>query len=81
MKLNVKAAALACGFIYGGGVFLLVLFTMLFSAVPSDIIIFLSNYYIGLDVSFVGGLIGFAWGFLDAGVGGALFAWLYNKFI
>ena len=80
MKLNVRAIALASGIIWGGGIFLLAIFSIFFS-IYSDIIIFLSNYYIGLDVSFVGGLIGFVWGFIDAGVGGALFAWLYNKFI
>tara|TARA_B100001964_G_C14079341_1_gene529509 strand:+ start:707 stop:949 length:243 start_codon:yes stop_codon:yes gene_type:complete len=80
MKLNVRAIALASGIIWGGGIFLLAIFSIFFSTY-SNIIIFISNYYIGLDVSFVGGLIGFVWGFIDAGVGGALFAWLYNKFI
>jgi hypothetical protein len=26
----------------------------------------------------VGSLIGMVWGFIDAGIGGAVFAWLYN---
>ena len=80
MKLSVKATALTCGILWGGGIFFLAIFSIFFTTY-SDIIIFLSKYYIGLDVSFIGALIGFVWGFLDAGVGGALFAWLYNKFI
>jgi hypothetical protein len=26
----------------------------------------------------VGSLIGMVWGLIDAGIGGAIFAWLYN---
>jgi len=80
MKLSIKAAALSAGIIWGGGLFFYVIWTMIIGG-PSDIITFLSNYYLGLKISFSGSIIGLLWGFLDAAIGGALFAWLYNKFI
>jgi len=80
MKLNIKATALASGILWGMGLLFLVLWTM-FMNTPSDIIIFLSNYYIGLNISLLGSLIGFFWAFLDGAFAGALFAWLYNKFV
>ena len=41
---------------------------------------FLSNFYIGMKLSVLGGIIGGIWGFFDGAIGGFLFAWLYNKF-
>ncbi|MHC4907534.1 MAG: hypothetical protein ACYTBW_04670 [Planctomycetota bacterium] len=32
----------------------------------------------GLIWGFVGSLVGMVWGLVDAGIGGAIFAWLYN---
>ena len=81
MKLNIKATALSFGILWGGGVFILCLWGM-FSNYPNNggIITFLSNYYIGTKSTLLGSLVGFFWGFFDAAIGGALFAWLYNKF-
>ena len=81
MKLNVKATALSFGILWGGGMFLFVIWST-FSSYPNSggIITFLSHYYLGLESTFLGSIIGFFWGFCDAAFGGALFAWLYNKF-
>lgn len=37
--------------------------------------------YIGYSVSAFGGFVGGIWGFLDGFIGGAIFAWLYNRFV
>ncbi len=39
---------------------------------------FLSHLYRGYDVSPQGSVIGLVWALVDGGVGGAIFAWLYN---
>jgi len=39
----------------------------------------LGKFYLGYSLSWGGGLIGLIWGFVDGFIGGAIFAWLYNK--
>ena len=78
MNLNIKATAVAFGLLWGIGVLLLVWFSLFFNMSP-DLINFLGKYYIGLNVSFLGSLIGLIWGFIDGAFGGMAFAWLYNK--
>ncbi len=39
---------------------------------------FLGRIYIGYAVTPQGSAIGLAWGFVDALIAGAIFAWLYN---
>ena len=39
----------------------------------------LERVYIGYSVTPMGSIIGAIWGFVDWGIAGAIFAWLYNK--
>jgi|TARA_B100000809_G_scaffold150383_1_gene147897 hypothetical protein len=74
MNLNVKAAALSFGVFWS-------IMTMICAWCGlNEIVAFLQPYYLGIDTSFVGGLIGGFWGFIDGAIGGFLVAWLYNKF-
>jgi hypothetical protein len=41
----------------------------------------LNQYFFGYRVSFVGSLIGFAYGFALGTFAGALLAWIYNKVV
>jgi len=41
----------------------------------------LSNFYPGYSFSFIGGLIGLPWGFVDGFICGYIFAVLYNAFV
>lgn len=77
MKLNVKALALTAGIIWGFGLFFLTLWIMLFDGASGNIT-FIGHIYRGYNISFTGALIGLVWGFFDALIGGAIFAWLYN---
>jgi hypothetical protein len=77
MKLNVKAFALACGIMWGVGLFALTWWIILFEGSTHDLTL-IGHFYRGYDVSPLGSLFGLAWGFFDALVGGAIFAWLYN---
>ena len=80
MKLNVKAFALTCGIIWATGVLFLTWWLILLEgSEPSGC--FLNRIYKGYTMTPVGSLIGMVWGFFDAGIGGAVFAWMYNLLV
>jgi hypothetical protein len=39
----------------------------------------ISSIYIGYSITPIGSLVGLVWAFFDGLIGGAIFAWLYNK--
>ena len=39
----------------------------------------IGRVYIGYAISPLGSVIGLAYGFVDGWIGGAIFAWLYNR--
>ena len=79
MKLNIKAFGLTCGLLWGLGVLGLTWWIILFEGPTHDLMV-LGHLYRGYDISPTGSLIGAAYGLVDGGVGGAIFAWLYNVF-
>ena len=79
MQLNVKALALACGVLCGLAVFL-VTWWVIFLRGPGGDPTWLGSIYIGYNISPLGSVIGLAWGFVDGLIGGAVLAWLYNRF-
>jgi len=79
MKLNVKAFALTCGLVWGLAVFLLTWWIMAFEG-PSGDPTLLGRIYRGYNITPLGSLIGLAWALVDGLIGGAIFAWLYNRF-
>lgn len=40
---------------------------------------FIASFYVGFNPTAIGILIGAVWGFLDLGIGGLIFAWVYNR--
>lgn len=38
----------------------------------------LVNFYFGYSVTWLGGLVGLVWGFIDGFICGTVFGWLYN---
>lgn len=78
-KLNVKAFGLACGIIWSFGMLVMGLINMV-SDWGSGWVQLMSSLYPGYTPTVLGSIIGAAWGFVDAGIGGILLAWLYNKF-
>jgi hypothetical protein len=78
-KLDVKAFGLSMGIIWGAAMFLLGLSVMLFNW-GSAWVTLMSSLYIGYRPTPLGSIIGGIWGFMDAGIGGVVAAWLYNKF-
>ena len=77
MKLNVKAFALACGLLWGLGVFFLT-WWLIFLEGNEPAGCFLNRVYKGYTMTPLGSIVGAVWGFIDAGIGGLIFAWLYN---
>ena len=82
MKLNIKALALAVGIIWGAGMFFVGIINLSYPEYGALFLTVMSSIYPGYDpftgISSV--LIGTLYGFVDAGIGGALLAWLYNVF-
>lgn len=78
MKLDVKAFGLALGILWAAGYAILAVLTMV-NGYGSDIVNWMSNYYIGSGATPQGIVIGAVWAFADAGIGGVVLAWLYNK--
>ena len=79
-KLDPKACGLAFGILWSGGVLLMGLLTMVCSW-AKPFVDALSTMYVGYGATIMGCLIGAIWGFIDAFIGGYLFAWLYNKLL
>ena len=77
MKFNVKASAMACGIIWGLGLFLLTWWIIAFDGATGEATL-IGRVYRGYTISPLGSVIGLAWGLVDGLVGGAVFAWLYN---
>jgi len=80
MKLNVKAFGLACGLLWGIGLFALTWWIIAFEGASTDTT-FIGKVYRGYSITASGSLIGLAWGFADGLIGGLIFAWLYNLLI
>jgi hypothetical protein len=80
MKLNIKAFALACGIIWGVGLFCLTWWIIAFDGATGEPTL-IGMLYRGYNISAMGSVIGLVWGFFDGLIGGLVFAWLYNRLI
>jgi len=78
MKLNVPAFGIACGLLWGFGVFVLTWWMLMFGTAQPGEPTIVGRVYLGYTVSGAGSVIGLVWGLLDGLVGGLVFAWLYN---
>lgn len=78
MKFDVKAFALTCGLSWGLGLFLLTWWVMAFDGATGEATI-IGRVYRGYSMSPTGSVAGLLWGFADGSIGGAIFAWLYNR--
>lgn len=79
-KLDPKAFGLALGLLWGGGVLFMGL-TAIVCSWARPFVDVLSVMYRGYSASLLGSFIGTVWGFVDAFIGGVIFAWLYNKLL
>ena len=79
MKLDIKALAIACSILWGSTVFLVTWWVIVLNGASGEAV-WLSRIYIGYSISAAGSLVGLGWGLIDGAIGGAVLAWLYNRF-
>ena len=77
MKLNIAAFALTSALFWGFCLFFLTWWIMIFEGATGEITM-IGQIYRGYSISPIGSIFGLLWGFFDALIGGAIFAWLYN---
>jgi hypothetical protein len=82
MKLSVKALAIASALLWAGALLCAGLVNLAAPSYGGDFLQLASSIYPGFHNSrtFVDVLVGTGYALVDAGVGGAIFAWLYNAF-
>jgi len=76
--LNPKAFGLACGILWVLGLLVLT-FTTIQYGYGTVFTNAMATVYRGYEPTVSGAIIGAVWAFVDAGIGGFVFAWLYNK--
>ena len=75
--LSIRSVALTLGIIGGVAMFLLTWWLIIIGNADGPTTL-LERMYIGFSFTPLGSIIGAIWGFVDFGIGGAIFAWLYN---
>ena len=75
--LSIRSVALTLGIIGGASMFLLAWWLIIIGNAEGPTTLF-ERMYIGYSFTPIGSVIGAIWGFVDFGIGGAIFAWLYN---
>ena len=75
--LSIRSVALTLGIIGGASMFLLAWWLIIIGNAEGPTTL-LERMYVGYSFTPLGSVIGAIWGFVDFGIGGAIFAWLYN---
>jgi hypothetical protein len=75
-KCSIKALAVAIGVLWA--IYVLLLGWIAAFGWGKEMVTVLSSLYIGYKPTFVGGIIGGIWAFVDGAIAGAIIAWVYN---
>jgi len=82
MKLSIKGLAISAALIWGIALLILGSANIMFSGYGANFLEVIGSvypgYHPGTGISSV--IVGSLYGVVDAGIGGAIFAWLYNFF-
>jgi len=76
--MSIRAFALTTGIFGSATMFFLAWWLILTGNAEGPATLF-ERIYIGYSFTPMGSVIGALWGFVDFGIAGAIFAWLYNK--
>ena len=79
MALDTKAFAIAGGLIWAACMFVMALISNGASGYGIGFVYAIGSLYVGYQPGIIGAIIGAIYGFIDAGIGCFVFAWLYNK--
>ena len=77
IKMSIRTLGLTLGIFWGASMFFLA-WWMMFTGNAEGPITLLERIYIGYSFTPMGSVIGAVWGFVDGGIAGIVFAWLYN---
>ena len=75
--LSIRSVALTTGISGASAMFLLAWWLIIVGNAEGPTTLF-ERMYIGYSFTPLGSVIGAVWGFVDWGIAGAIFAWLYN---
>ena len=75
--LSIRSVGLTTGTLGGLSMFLLAWWLIIIGNAEGPVTLF-ERIYIGYSFTPLGSVIGAIWGFVDWGIAGAIFAWLYN---
>ena len=75
--ISIRSCGLTLGIFGAVSMFLLAWWLILIGNAEGPTTLF-ERIYIGYSFTPLGSVIGAAWGFVDWGIAGAIFAWLYN---
>jgi hypothetical protein len=80
MKLSIKKFALSCSILWGLAILIISTANMVWPGYGSVFLTVVASIYPGYEamqgISSI--IVGTLYGLVDAGIGGAIFAWLYN---
>ena len=75
--MSIRSVGLTTG-IFGAASMFFLAWWLIFTGNAEGPITLFERIYIGYSFTPIGSVIGAAWGFVDFGIAGAVFAWLYN---
>ena len=75
--MSIRSLALPAG-IFGSATMFFLAWWLILTGNAEGPITLLERIYIGYSFTAKGSVIGAVWGFVDWGIAGAIFAWLYN---
>ena len=75
--MSIRSVGLTTGIFGAASMFFLAWWLILTGNAEGPVTLF-ERIYIGYSFTPMGSVIGAAWGFVDFGIAGAVFAWLYN---
>ena len=75
--MSIRSVGLTTGIFGAAAMFFLAWWLILTGNAEGPVTLF-ERIYIGYSFTPMGSVIGAVWGFVDFGIAGALFAWLYN---
>ena len=76
--MSIRAFALTAA-IFGASTMFLLAWWLILTGNAGGPTTLIEKIYIGYSFTPIGSLVGAIWGFIDFGIAGAIFAWLYNK--
>jgi len=76
--MSIRSFALTAG-IFGAAIMFFLAWWLILTGNAEGPTTLFERIYIGYSFTPMGSVIGALWGFVDFGIGGAIFAWLYNK--